>query len=76
MRSVIKKESYGSSNIMKFEKKQAGWKNVLLYGAIILLLFIFQEISGRVGGFIADMFSYGKFDPYNAYAGNSVHHTI
>lgn len=74
MRSVIKKESYGISNIIKFEKKQAGWKNVLLYGSVILLLFIFQEISGRMGGFIADMFSYGKFDSYNAYAGNSVHH--
>jgi len=59
---------------MRFEKNQAGWKNVLLYGAVILLLFIFQEISGRVGGRIADMFSYGKFDPYNAYARNSVHH--
>jgi membrane protease YdiL (CAAX protease family) len=56
------------------EKIQVGWKKVLLYGAVILLLLIFQKILGMAGSGIADMFSYEKFDPYKAYAWNCVHH--
>ena len=56
------------------ENKHIGRKNVLLYGAVTLLLLFFQEVSLMVGRWVADMFSYGKFDPYDAYAGNYVHH--
>jgi membrane protease YdiL (CAAX protease family) len=56
------------------EEKQASWKKTLVYGAVVLLLFIVQEALVRTGTVVANMFSYEKFDPYNAYAWNCVHH--
>ncbi|HHY81990.1 MAG TPA: CPBP family intramembrane metalloprotease [Clostridiales bacterium] len=57
------------------EKMQVSWKKVLLYVAVVLMLLIFQKVLGIAGSNIADMFSYVKLDPYNAYAWNFVHHT-
>lgn len=49
----------------------------LLYGSItVLALFIVQVLSGKAGGFVADLISYKEFDPYDAYAWISVHHII
>lgn len=56
------------------KNKQFDWKKMLLYGVVILLLLIFQEVLCMVGRGIADMFSYEKVDPYKAYLWNSVHH--
>ncbi|HHV99861.1 MAG TPA: CPBP family intramembrane metalloprotease [Clostridiaceae bacterium] len=51
-----------------------GRKKVLLSGAVILLLLIFQKVLGFAGSDIADMFSFEKIDPYKAFAWNFVHH--
>lgn len=56
------------------EEKRASRKKVLGYVAAVLLLFIFQEALVRAGTVIADLFSYEKCDPYDAYAWNYVHH--
>jgi RsiW-degrading membrane proteinase PrsW (M82 family) len=56
------------------EKMKVGRKKVLLSGAIILLLLIFQKVLGITGSNIADMFSFEKIDPYKAFAQNFVHH--
>lgn len=76
MRSVIKQDFIGGGGTTKMEKKQVSWKKILVYVAVILLLFIFQEAVGKAGKGIANMFSYEKFDPYNAYVWNFVHHII
>lgn len=56
------------------DNKQTDRKKVLVYGAAVLLLFIYQEAVCRAGTGIADLFSYEKFDPDKAYAWNYVHH--
>ena len=45
----------------------------LLYGIMIVLLFAFQALAGKAGRAIADLFSYDKFDYYNAFACVSGH---
>jgi membrane protease YdiL (CAAX protease family) len=51
--------------------------NKLLYGIIaVLALFIVQVSAGKFGGSVADLFSYEKFDFYDAFAGISVHHVV
>jgi uncharacterized protein len=59
---------------LKMEKHKI---NKFLYSFIaVLALFIIQVFAGKTGGFIADLFSYEKFDPYDIYAWISVHHII
>lgn len=53
---------------MSMDKTHVGWKKVLSYISVVLLLLIYQKVSGKVGRYVADMFSYGKIDPDNAYA--------
>jgi hypothetical protein len=48
MRSLIKR-ARGVEGIMKMERKQADQKKILLYGIMILLLLVFQEVLGKVG---------------------------
>jgi membrane protease YdiL (CAAX protease family) len=48
----------------------------LLYGIMILLLLVFQEVLSKVGRIIADLLLYERFDPYKAFAWVSVHHII
>lgn len=49
----------------------------LFYGSIaIIALFIVQVFAGKFGSFVADLFSYEKFDIYGAFAGISVHHVV
>ena len=74
MRSLIERDFCKGRGIMKIKRKQVSWKKVLLYGAVILLLLIFQEVLGKVGRGVADIFLYEKFDPYKAYAWISIHH--
>ena len=56
------------------ESKRAGQKKILLYGIMILLLLVFQEVLGKVGRIVADLLPYERFDPYKAFAWVSVHH--
>ncbi len=74
MRFLIMRDCRGGRGIKKMERKQVGREKVLLYGAVILLLLTFQEVLGKLGRGIADIFSYEKFDPCKAYAWISVHH--
>lgn len=74
MRHLLRRDFYSSRDIMKMKNARAGWKKVLIYGAVVLLLFILQEVLGKAGSGIADIFPYGKIDPYNAYAWICVHH--
>lgn len=74
MRSLIKRDSSKGGGVTKMEEKRASRKKALGYVAAVLLLFIFQEALVRAGTVIADLFSYEKCDPYDAYAWNYVHH--
>jgi hypothetical protein len=58
----------------KMEKSKL---NKTLYGSIaVIALFIFQRFAGKVGGVVAGLFSYQRFDSYNLYARVSIHHII
>jgi hypothetical protein len=59
---------------MSMDKSHVGWKKVLSYIAVVLLMLIYQKVSGRMGRYVAGMFSYGKLDPDNAYAFGFVRH--
>lgn len=74
MRSLIYRDFCGGGCIMSMDKTHAGWKKVLSYIAVVLLLLIYQKVSGKAGRYVADMLSYGKLDPDNAYAWGSVRH--
>lgn len=73
MRSEVKQYSLIERDI---RIKQVGLKRALLFVSAILLLFVLQQAIVKMGGFIADFFSYDKIDPYNAYAWNFVHHIV
>lgn len=68
IRSLINRDFCGGGCIMSMDKTHVGWKKVLSYISVVLLLLIYQKVSGKVGRYVADMFSYGKIDPDNAYA--------
>jgi len=51
-------------------------KPFFLIPIVILLLWIFQEIASRTGGFIANLFSYDRIDKYDIFAWISVHHVV
>lgn len=74
MRSLIYRDFCGGGWLMNMERTQACWKKVLSYIAVVLLLLLYQKVSGKAGRYVADMFSYGKLDPDNAYAWGSVRH--
>ena len=49
--------------------------NRVLLGVItFVLLLVIQEILVRVAGLIADSVPYRKFDPFDSFAGNFIHH--
>ena len=73
VRSLIKR-TRGVGGIMKMARKRAAQKKILLYGIMILLLLIFQEVLGKVGRIVADLLPYERFDPYKAFGWISVHH--
>jgi membrane protease YdiL (CAAX protease family) len=73
MRSLTKR-AYGVGGIMKMERKRADQKKTLLYGIMILLLLVFQEVLGKVGRIVADLLPHERLDPYKAFAWVSVHH--
>ena len=51
-------------------------KNFWFVSLIILLLLVFQELAGRTGAFVANLFSYDAIDPDNIFAWLSVHHIV
>jgi membrane protease YdiL (CAAX protease family) len=63
-----------------YEVKTEKWRSInnkiLLYGAMTIALFVFQIFASKIGRTVADLFSYKKFDYYNAYAWISIHHII
>jgi len=59
---------------MKTDRRQVNRKKVLQYIIFALILLIFQKMSVMAGKYVADLFSYEKLDPYNAYAWNFLHH--
>ena len=54
------------------EKKKHLW----FVRITVLLLFVFQQFAARTGGFVADLFTYDRIDPYNIFAWVSVHHIV
>ncbi len=74
MRSLIKRENIRGKNNMEMKKQQIRLKKVLLYVAVVVLLFILQKLIGKAGRSIADIFTYDKIDPYKAFAWVSIHH--
>lgn len=57
-------------------KNQNRRRKVFLYGVSVLLLLVIQKVLGKIGGKVVDLAPYGAFDPYDAYAGVSVHHIV
>ena len=56
----------------EIEKSRPFW----LVPVVVLLLLIFQQVSSRAGGYVANSFSYAAIDPYNVFAWISVHHIV
>lgn len=49
----------------------------ILYGsAAFIVLLVTQVLSGKAGHYIANMVPYNQFDPYDIFAGISIHHVI
>ncbi|HOI63801.1 MAG TPA: CPBP family intramembrane metalloprotease [Mesotoga sp.] len=43
---------------------------------MFVVVFVTQVFLGRIGHYIASVISYGKIDPYDAFAGISIHHIV
>lgn len=54
-----------------YKNKRAWWGVVL-----IPLLFIFQQFASKIGGFVANIFTYNSLDEYGVFAWISVHHFV
>jgi hypothetical protein len=63
----------GVERIVRLEMVRVNQKKIL-YGAIVLMLLVFQKALGKVGSNVADLLSCQGFDPNKAYAWISVHH--
>lgn len=51
--------------------------NRVLWGIVVfVLLFLLQVFLGKTGYFIADMIPYRQIDPYDVFAGISIHHAV
>ncbi len=48
----------------------------IYYSRIILILFIIQQVASKVGGLVANLFTYKKVDPQNLFAFISFHHIV
>jgi len=42
----------------------------------VILVFVFQQMASKIGGFAADLFDYSSMDPDNAYLWITVHHIV
>ena len=73
---LLTKQAREAGGIMKTERKRADRKRILLNGIMILLLLVFQEALGKVGGIVADLLTCERIDPYKAFAWVSVHHIV
>ena len=76
MKDIGIKASSWSCMKVEVEGKRADQKIMLLYGIMILLVLVFQELLGKVGRIVANSLPYERFDPYKAFAWVSVHHII
>ena len=56
----------------KMERIKPFW----LIPVVTILILIFQEFAGRMGGGVASSFSYGRIDPHGTFAWVSVGHTV
>ena len=74
MKSSIRRDFSGDRSIVMSKNDRTGGKRALLCAGVVMLLFVFQMATGRVGRYVANMFSYEKIDPYNAYAWNFMCH--
>ena len=74
MKDIGIKASSWSCMKVEVEGKRADQKIMLLYGIMILLVLVFQELLGKVGRIVANSLPYERFDPYKAFAWVSVHH--
>lgn len=57
---------------MENDKSKKMWRSVVL----IPLLFIFQQFASKIGGFVANIFTYNSLDEYGVFAWISVHHFV
>ncbi len=48
----------------------------LYYTITFLAIFIIQQLASKMGGLVANIFSYKTIDPYNLFAFISVHHIM
>ena len=48
----------------------------IYYISIIFILLLIQQITSKIGGLIANLFTYKKLDPQNLFAFISVHHIV
>ena len=51
-------------------------KSLWLAPIVVLLLLVFQQFASRTGGFVTNLFTYDRIDPYNLFAWVSVHHIV
>lgn len=51
-------------------------QNLLTILWTVLFLFIFQQVASKIGGLVADMFSYEQIDKFGVFAWISIHHIM
>jgi membrane protease YdiL (CAAX protease family) len=54
------------------EKRKSLWS----VSRFVLLLLVFQQFASKIGGFIADSFSYNQIDEFDIFAWNFIHHIV
>jgi len=62
--------------ILEVKMEKCKFKKLLCGSIVVIVLFIVQRFAGKIGGAVADLLSYQRFDFYNLYARVSVHHII
>lgn len=55
-------------------EKKAGGTGVA--AVVVLLIFVFQQLASKAGGFAADCFDFSAVDAYGVFAWISVHHIV
>ena len=51
-------------------------RKIINYTGLVFILFLMQQLASKLGGFIANLFSYEQIDPQNLFAYISVHHLV
>jgi hypothetical protein len=55
---------------LKMHKKA---RKIINYTGLVLILFLMQQLASKLGGLIANLFSYEQIDPQNLFVYISVH---